>query len=62
MNRNSPKCADVEGWSKDDGGNVHQWSCRNQDSSSRQGRFFTATQTTPGSRRALSDACATIGA
>lgn len=62
VNRNSSKRADVEGRSKDDGGNVRQWSCRDQDNSSRQWRSFTATQTTPGSRRALSDACATIGA
>ncbi|MFD8981424.1 RICIN domain-containing protein [Streptomyces sp. NPDC059564] len=25
---NSAKCADVEGWSKDNGAAVHQWSCR----------------------------------
>ncbi|MEU9175650.1 hypothetical protein AB0C90_02065 [Streptomyces sp. NPDC048550] len=35
--------ADVEAWSKDNGGNIRQWSCRNQDDNSRQWRFFTAT-------------------
>ncbi|WP_406186626.1 RICIN domain-containing protein [Streptomyces sp. NBC_01006] len=39
MNRNSSKCADVEGWSKDDGGNVHQWSCRLDDDSNQKWTF-----------------------
>lgn len=28
VSRLSSKCADVEGWSTANGGNVHQWSCR----------------------------------
>ncbi|MFD5513816.1 RICIN domain-containing protein [Streptomyces sp. NPDC127051] len=39
VNRNSSKCADVEGWSKDDGGNVHQWSCRLDNDSNQKWTF-----------------------
>ncbi|MFK0043827.1 RICIN domain-containing protein [Streptomyces sp. NPDC090741] len=39
VNRNSSKCADVEGWSKDDGGNVPQWSCRLDNDSNQKWTF-----------------------
>ncbi|KPI06797.1 Ricin B lectin [Actinobacteria bacterium OV450] len=39
VNRNSSKCADVEAWSKGDGGNVHQWSCRLDDDANQKRTF-----------------------